>query len=236
MFPLITTTALFLGIRHALDADHLVAVSTLAAEEHRLWPAARLGLFWGLGHMLTLGLIGIPVLMLRLDLPTTLGVSVDLVVGGLLVVLGLRSLLRLRRERIHFHAHGNGATVHAHFHVHRQDAGHRHLHVTTRIRRPFITFVIGCVHGVAGSGAAVILALAASPSMGAGILYLLTFGLGTVLGMFSTTLVVAAPAVLTTQRFAVVHRGLRAAGGAASVLLGIWMWVAMLARLLASGA
>jgi cytochrome c biogenesis protein CcdA len=228
VFPLTIATGLLLGIRHALDADHLVAVSTLAAEERRLWPAARLGLFWGLGHMLTLGLIGIPVLMLRLDLPTTLEASVNLVVGCLLVVLGARSILHLRRERIHFHAHANDDDVHAHFHIHRHEAGHQHLHITTRIRRPFLTFVIGCVHGVAGSGAAVILALTAAPSMGAGILYLLVFGLGTTLGMFSTTLVVAAPAVLTTQRFSAVHRGLRATAGAASVVLGVWMWVAML--------
>jgi ABC-type nickel/cobalt efflux system permease component RcnA len=196
-----------------MDADHLVAVSTLTAEERRLMPAARLGLFWGLGHMLVLGLIGIPALLLRLDLPRTLETSVDLIVGTLLVFLGVRSLLRLRRERIHFHAHAHfsgdrvhahfsGDRDHAHFHVHRNAAGHQHSHAGGRTRRAFLTFGMGCVQGLAGSGAAAVLALAASPSTWAGVLYILVFGLGTLLGMFTTTLALAAPALATGRRFA----------------------------------
>ncbi len=227
MFPLTIATGLLLGIRHALDADHLVAVSTLTAEERRLAPAARLGLFWGLGHMLILGLIGIPVLVLRLDLPSTLETSVDLIVGALLVFLGVRSLLRLRRERIHFHAHAHpaGDRAHAHFHVHAHEAGHQHPHRESRLRRVYLTFCIGCVHGLAGSGAAAVLALAASPSTWAGVLYILVFGLGTLLGMFVTTLALAAPALATGRRFAPLQGGVRALAGAASLSLGVWMWV-----------
>lgn len=222
MFPLTLATGLLLGIRHALDPDHLVAVSTVAAEERRLWPAARLGLFWGAGHMLTLGLAGIPVLLLRLEIPVAMKTSADLIVGALLIILGLHLLLRLHRERIHAHSHLHGDRVHAHFHIHRHDVRHQHPHVRAGAHRASLTFGIGCVQGLAGSGAAALLALTASPSTAAGMLYLVAFGVGTALGMFGMTLLVVAPAV-RVRRLVTVHSGLRALAGVASVLLGVWM-------------
>ncbi|MDR5689805.1 MAG: urease accessory protein UreH, partial [Armatimonadota bacterium] len=104
-FALLLGAAFVLGVRHALDPDHLVAVSTLVAEERRLWPAARLGLWWGAGHLLPIAAVGLPLLALRVRLPEAWEHTVDLGVGVLLVVLGLRTLWALRRERVHFHVH-----------------------------------------------------------------------------------------------------------------------------------
>src|SRR3712207_4191079 len=115
-------------MRHSLEPDHLVAVSTLVAEERRLWPAARLGLLWGLGHLLPLTLIGLPVLLLRLELPAALENTIDLGVGLLLIGLGLYTLWRLRRERVHFHLHEHHHRPHAHFHAHEPEAAHSHPH------------------------------------------------------------------------------------------------------------
>lgn len=230
---LLLATALALGMRHALDPDHLVAVSTMVAEERRLWPAARLGLIWGIGHLLPIAAIGLPVLWLRWELPPAMEDAVDLGVGLLLVVLGLRTLWLLRRERVHFHVHEHDGRVHAHFHTHAHGHDHTHAHpLPGGDRRALITFFIGMAHGLAGSGAAAVLALTAAPSTASAILYLLVFGAGTCAGMFAVTLCVAAPALATVSRFSALHGAVRAAAGLASVGLGAFMWWEILPRLL----
>lgn len=218
-------TALLLGMRHALDPDHLVAVSTLAAEERRLWPVARLGLVWGLGHFLALAAVGLPVLWLRLELPPRLEDTVDLGVGLVLVLLGLRTLWRFRRERVHLHVHTHGHGSHAHFHTHVHGAGHTHAHpMPGRERQGLITFATGMLHGLAGSGAAAVLALTAAPSVTGGIGYLLAFGAGTCAGMFAVSLFLAAPILRTASRFETLHGAIRVAAGLASLSLGGFMW------------
>ncbi len=234
-FHFVAVTALLLGARHALEPDHLAAVSVLVADERRLWPAARLGLFWGLGHMLTMGAVGIPVLLLHLRVPPLVEPGVDLAVGTLLIALGVSSLLRLYRERGHVHVHAHGDRVHMHFHTHRDDSGHEHAHATPDARRPLVTFAIGCMHGLGGSGAVVVMALAAAPSITVGAVYLLAFGVGTVLGMFGITLAVAAPALVTVRRVHAAYRATRVLAGVASMGIGAWMWIPILSGFLVRG-
>lgn len=223
---LFLTTALLLGMRHALDPDHVVAVSTLVAEERRLWPAARLGLIWGLGHLLSLAVVGLPALWLRLGLPAGLEETVDFGVALLLVLLGLRTLLRLYRQRVHLHFHDHGGHVHVHFHAHVH--GHRHNHHYLHpgsTRDKLVTFVVGMVHGLAGSGAATVLAMTQTSSIAKGIGYLFAFGVGTCLGMFAMTFGVAAPALVTAARFSALHGAARAVAGLASITMGgFMMW------------
>jgi ABC-type nickel/cobalt efflux system permease component RcnA len=229
---LFLVTSLLLGMRHALDPDHVVAVSTLAAEERRLWPVARLGFIWGLGHIVPLALLGIPVLLLRLELPAQLEQVVDLGVGVLLIALGVRTLWRLRQERMHIHLHNHDGHEHVHFHAHGQDMNHSPAHHRhTWDRRSLMTFAVGVVHGLAGSGAAAVLALAAAPSVTGGVVYLLAFGAGTCLGMFAMTLFVAAPAMATISRFGAMQFGVRMVSGLASVALGAFMWFEILPHL-----
>lgn len=221
---LFLVTALMLGMRHALDPDHVVAVSALVAEERRMWPAARLGALWGLGHLLPLALVGAPVMLLRLQLPAAMENVVDLGVGFLLVVMGVRTLYRLYRERIGFreHIHPGGESEHGHFHPGDQGRTHSHTHpLPGSDRRGLLTVLVGMVHGLAGSGAAVVLALAAAPSVEAGLGYLLVFGAGTCLGMFLMTLCIAAPALTAVSRFSAAHGSVRVAAGLASMAVGV---------------
>lgn len=220
--------ALLLGIRHALDPDHVVAVSTLVAEERRLWPAAWLGFVWGTGHLLSIAAVGLPLLLFRLQLPPLFEDMVDVAVGALLVGLGAVTLWRVARSRVHFDAHAHDGVVHGHFHR----PGHRHPTVKLG-RRQWITFGFGVVHGLAGSGAAAVLALQASPSLSAATLWLLLFGLGTVLGMFAVTLFVAAPALTVASRRLAVEAGIRTLTGLASLGFGGYMIWTLLPELLA---
>ncbi len=228
---LLLLTAFLLGVRHALDPDHLVAVSTLVAEERRLWPAARLGLWWGAGHLLPIGALGFPLVALRLELPQAWEQGVDLGVGALLLLLGFRALWNLRRERVHFHLHEHDGQWHPHFHSHAHGDGHGHLHPSAG-RRGRISFWIGVVHGLAGSGAAAVVAMTASSSLAVAAAYLLAFGFGTVAGMFFTTLCIAAPTLAAASRWDRVDPLVRAAAGLASVSLGVWMWLEILPQLL----
>ena len=216
-------TALILGMRHALDPDHVVAVSTLVAEERRLWPAARLGLIWGLGHLMPLTLLGFPVLLLNSELPESMGLLVDLAVGLLLIILAVRTFWRLHQERLHSHIGDKGPGTPQHPGVHP---------LLGRNKLGLITFSIGAVHGLAGSGAATVLALTASPSTAAGVGYLLAFGLGTMLGMIAMTLLIAAPTLSMSSRFAALNGVIRLAAGLASAGLGVWMWYQIVSELL----
>lgn len=220
--------ALFLGVRHSLDPDHVVAVSTLVSEERRLWPAAWLGFIWGIGHLVPIALVGLPLLFLHLELAPHFELFTDLGVGVLLVLLGAVTLWRLIRERVHFDVHVHNETVHGHFHR----PGHRHPTVKLE-RRQWITFGFGLVHGLAGSGAVAVLAMQASPSLGMAILWLLLFGLGAALGMFAMTMFVAAPALAAVSKRAAVHAGIRTVAGFVSLFFGGYMIWTILPELFA---
>lgn len=230
---LFISTAFLLGMRHALEPDHLVAVSTLVAEERRLWPAARHGLIWGLGHMVSISLVGFPVLLLRYQLPVTMENVVDLGVGLILVLLGARTISRWFRERAHLHDHNHDGKKHAHFHAHPTDLRKSHVHHGSVLRRQgLVTFGLGLVHGLAGSGAAAVLALTVAPSVISGVGYLLVFGIGTCLGMFSITLGVAAPALTTLSQSSAIHGLIRAGAGFSSLTIGILMWIEIIPKIL----
>jgi ABC-type nickel/cobalt efflux system permease component RcnA len=220
--------ALFLGIRHSLDPDHVVAVSTLVSEERRLWPAAWLGFIWGVGHLIPIALVGLPLLILHLELAPQFEQFTDLGVAILLVLLGVVTLRRVIKERVHFDVHSHNETVHGHFHR----PGHRHPTVKLE-RRQWITLGFGLVHGLAGSGAVAVLAMQASPNLGMAILWLLLFGLGTVLGMFAMTLFIAAPALTVASKRVTVHASIRTVAGFVSLLFGGYMIWTILPELFA---
>lgn len=220
--------ALLLGMRHSIDPDHVVAVSTLVSEERRLWPAAWLGFIWGVGHIIPIAIIGLPLLFFQLELAPHFERFTDLGVGILLVLLGVVTLWRVLKERVHFDVHSHHDTVHGHFHT----PGHRHP--TLRLEnRQWITFGFGLVHGLAGSGAVALLAMQSSPSMGIAVLWLLLFGLGTTLGMFAMTLCIAAPALKVASNRISVHTGIRTVAGFASLFFGGYMIWTLLPELFA---
>src|SRR3989475_5009967 len=184
----ISGIGLLLGFRHAFEPDHLAAVSTLATRPGaRLWSAARLGLVWGLGHTATVGVVVAVILVLGLQLPAQLWPAAELLVAALLVLLGSVVIWRYARGRWHMHAHSHAgaAEPHVHLHSHAHDVGHAHSHARPDARR---SLVFGIAHGLAGSGAIAALLVAAAPDTTTRLMYFVTFGGGTILGMFSVSL------------------------------------------------
>jgi ABC-type nickel/cobalt efflux system permease component RcnA len=210
--------ALFLGVRHSLDPDHFVAVSTLVSEERRLWPAAWLGFIWGIGHIIPIAFVGLPLIIFHLEIPLVFESFVDTGVGILLILLGGTTLWKLMKKRVHFDVHSHDETIHAHFHR----PGHRHPTLKLECRQ-WITFGFGLVHGLAGSGAVAVLAMQASPSIEMAISWLLVFGLGTVLGMFAMTLFIAAPALTMVAKRNTIRFRIQGIAGFISLFFGSYM-------------
>jgi sulfite exporter TauE/SafE len=156
----VLAVAFLLGLRHASDPDHLVAVSTLVAgEPNRPWRrASRLGLAWGLGHATTLVALGIPIVFFSHYLPAGLQRAAEGLVGLVIVALAIRLLRRWRAGGFHVHEHEHGGGVHRHLHGHRAGEGHRHEHVEPRSSRA--AYSVGLVHGVGGSAGVGLLLLA----------------------------------------------------------------------------
>lgn len=183
-----------LGLRHATDADHVVAVTTIVARERTLKRAAWIGALWGIGHTLTVFAVGGTIVAFRLVIPPRLGLALEFGVAIMLILLGF-SNLRPDAAR--------------HGHDHPREFDHR---------RPLL---IGTVHGLAGSAAVAILVLAAIPQTLWALAYLLVFGVGTIAGMMLVTVIIAAPAMYASERVARLNGGIRLAAGALSILFGV---------------
>ena len=224
--PLLTTLALgfVLGLRHALDADHIAAVAALTESRGGLRRALANGMSWGMGHALTIGLAGGTAILLRSAFPERLALAFEFAAALMLIVLGVVAMRGALRDRLHVHRHRHDDVTHAHLHVHAvpHEAGlevlHHHPHPVRLALRPFL---VGTVHGLAGSAALAILVLATMPTVLAGCVYLLVFGMGTMVGMALMSLALSAPFVLAERRAAGLSRALRGAAGFGSLAVGL---------------
>lgn len=222
-----------LGVKHALEADHVAAVAALATRRASFGERAALGGAWGVGHALMLFAVGAAVLGLGVSLSPELSRLFEAAVGVLLVALGADVLRRLRRERIHFHAHRHrdGALhLHAHAHAPREEAAHdpdahEHEHVASPLPR---ALVVGGAHGLAGSAALVLVSAEAASSTAQAFGYLGAFSLGTIAGMTLLSLAISLPLRLPAPGWRGVSRGLQAALGVASIGLGLWIAIGSL--------
>lgn len=216
------------GMQHATEADHLAAVATLVAREKQLRPAIRQGVFWGFGHTLTLLLFGGAVMVIGIALSDRWTHALEGAVGVMLVLLGADLVRRLYRDRVHFHAHLHagdafGATAHFHAHSHRGDdtghenAPHRHQHRSIPVR----AVLVGMVHGLAGSSALVLLTLEQIKSPWLGLVYVLLFGLGSVIGMGLLSAIVAVPMRFSAERLTKWYRLVNVAVALFSMGLGL---------------
>ncbi len=215
-------TALFLGfllgIKHALDADHIVAVTTIVSRSNSLLRSAMVGLNWGIGHTLTLFVVGFAVLVFKLTIPDRLALSMEFVVGIILVVLGVSVIRNIVRGRAHIHWHQHENKDHLHSHFHHDTPEHDHQH----IRRPLL---IGMVHGLAGSGALTLLVLSTMSSVAQGLIFLLLFGIGSILGMLLFSGLIGLPFKLTAGLSLRLNWWFRGAAGIISIALGLFiMW------------
>jgi len=216
---------MLLGMRHALDADHLAAVATLVTRSRSVAHTVWQGVAWGAGHTFTLLLFGSAVLVLGLVLPERAALGLELAVGVMLVVLGAEVLYRLWRSRVHFHVHGHeGGTKHFHAHAHEgkseeHDADrHEHGHGF-----PLRAMVVGMVHGMAGSAALILLSLETLRTPAWGLAYIALFGVGSIVGMAVLSVVIAIPMRLTSRRLDFAHNGLSALVGLGTIVLGCYV-------------
>jgi high-affinity nickel-transport protein len=184
-------TSLMLGMRHATDPDHIVAVTTIVSRERSVTKAAGIGALWGIGHTITLLLVGGSIIAFKVAFNARLGLSLELAVAVMLIVLGMLNLFDVRA----------GARV-----------------ISTS--RPFF---VGIVHGLAGSAGAALLIVPLIDDPRWAALYLLTFGLGTIVGMTLVTLTVAVPSLLASAHLPNFQRSLRLASGAVSVVFGLYL-------------
>ena len=220
--------ALLLGARHATDADHLTAVSTLILSDDRRggWRAAVLGLFWGLGHATTLFVFGVPIVMFGAQLPDVVGRAAEFLVGVVTAFLAVRLLVRWRRGYFHSHSHRHGEIRHTHPHVHEHaahaghPAAHPHRHADGMGRSPATAFGIGLMHGLGGSAGVGILLVASVADRVNAVAGLLLFAAATALSMAFVSAAVGYGLV----RGPVASRLERVvpAFGTAGLIFGVW--------------
>jgi len=230
--PLLTALgiAFLLGLRHASDPDHLVAVTSLiAADRDRgTRQATRLGAWWGVGHALALLVIGVPLILLQASLPGWLETGAEKGIGVIILVLAARVVWKWVRGdyRASKHHHPSEAppassvTAGAHHHLHR---GHedRRSHGHQSLRTPHQAFGIGLLHGLAGTGAVVVLLIAAMPSQLEAVLALTVFAPMTIFSM--TAMTTAFAWVLTRPLVEPLYRAILIPSmGIFGILFGLW--------------
>jgi len=210
-----------LGLKHATEADHLAAVSTIVAERKSLWSSAFIGGIWGLGHTISLFLAGVFVLILNFQISEKTERMLEFCVGIMLTLLGLNVLRKLLKGgKLHFHAHEHGAHEHVHPHIHA--FGHDH---ETETHHGFKfnprALIIGMVHGLAGSAALMLLVIPTIESKTVGLLYIVIFGAGSIGGMMLMSFLVGLPFHFTASRFNRFNYVLQSVAGLVSIALGL---------------
>ena len=210
----IVAVGFFLGMRHAADPDHVIAVTTIVSRQNKISRAAWTGIFWGVGHTLTIFVVGTAIILFGVVIPARLGLSMELSVAVMLVLLGVMNVVAFLRSArsaarlesgpttAHIHPHSHGDYIHTHAHGH---APETHLHSSDKtpvarmdrlfgeigIYRQLRPLLIGTVHGLAGSAAVALLMLTTIRDPRLAIAYLLVFGVGTVAGMMLVTMSIA---------------------------------------------
>jgi cytochrome c biogenesis protein CcdA len=211
-----------LGMQHALEADHIAAVSSIAARRSNVGDIIRHGLTWGLGHTITLSLFAGAAIVLGHAIPEHIAQPLEGAVGIMMVGLGAHVLWRLWRDRVHFHAHGHSdGTVHLHAHSHADDtAPHaRSLHSHTHGFR-WRSLFVGLMHGMAGSAALLVLAVSQVEKPVQGVLYIVLFGIGSMIGMGALSAVIALPLAASARFLTWANHALQAVVGIVAISIG----------------
>jgi len=211
-----------LGLRHASDPDHVVAISAILTRHRRAWMAAAVGAVWGLGHSVTIVAVGAAIVLLQLTVPERVALALELGVGVMLVALGVRNLRDTRESRDHGHAHDGPDCAAAGRAADDGDPGSSLRRGPTPLRGLARAFGVGLVHGLAGSAAIALIALAAMPTPMAAIAYLAVFSLGTVGGMLAISLGLGFPLAFAARR-PQLRRWIVAGSGALSLAFGVWL-------------
>lgn len=214
---------LVFGLKHAVEADHLAAVSTIVSERKSLLSSSLVGGLWGLGHTISLLIAGVAVILLHIEIGAKLALALEFGVAIMLITLGLNALRKLARGgRLHFHTHQHGQRTHVHPHLHDNSPENE---PTTHhgFRLGLRPLLVGMVHGLAGSAALMLLVLSTIPSPLIGLTYISVFGIGSIGGMMLMSALVGLPVRLTANRFMGAHLTMRGLAGLFSLGFGLFM-------------
>jgi high-affinity nickel permease len=246
-FLSILAVGFFLGMRHATDPDHVIAVTTIVSNQRNSMRAALIGAFWGLGHTLTIFVVGAGIILFNLVIPVRLGLSMELSVAVMLIILGAWNVAGFVRsvpgeavedrnaaKVLHSHAHSHGGLVHNHPHVHQHENNsdspdHIPLDWMDRVFGKVSLYqyvrplVVGIVHGLAGSAAVALLVLTTIRDVHWAVAYLLIFGVGTIAGMMVITMSIASAFRLMASGRQKFSRRLALASGLLSLGFGLFV-------------
>jgi high-affinity nickel-transport protein len=243
----ILAVGFFLGMRHATDPDHVIAVTTIVSDQRNSMRAALIGAFWGVGHTLTIFIVGAGIILFNLVIPVRVGLGMELSVAIMLIVLGLANVAGFLRSMpaasmrghdgeqvVHSHPHSHGDLIHHHTHAHHPEGhppspDHARLAWMDRmfgkvgLYRYLRPLVVGVVHGLAGSAAVALLVLTTIRNVHWAIAYLLIFGVGTIAGMMLITMSIASAFTMVGKGRRKFSRRLALASGVLSVAFGLFI-------------
>lgn len=220
-----------LGLRHATEADHLVAVTTIVSEQRSVWRSSLVGVLWGVGHTASLFVAGVIVIFSQREIPERLAAWLEFAVALMIIFLGSRILYLLlqKRRQLHLHSHAHDGHTHKHLHFHDTENAHviadknHHSHQTRKVGiKPLI---IGMVHGLAGSAVLTLLVLTEVMRGGSrvlGLAYLLLFGIGSIGGMLLMSALISLPFIYSDKYFERINTPLRLVAGLGSVAFGLY--------------
>jgi high-affinity nickel permease len=189
-----------LGIKHSIEPDHVIAVSTIASKSKKLWRSTLAGVYWGIGHTITLFIVGMIMIFMKGKLSDTWTMSLEFLVGIMLVYLGITSMFVYKKYSNH-QEHDTGKPEKASF---------------------LKSMIIGAVHGIAGSAAMVLLTMSTVSTVWEGAVYILIFGVGTIVGMLCFTTIIGIPFVMSTKKSVGLNRLLTQMAGTVSFVFGIY--------------
>jgi high-affinity nickel-transport protein len=231
----ILAVGFLLGLKHATDADHVAAVTTIVSHAHKLTSAAMIGISWGIGHTIMIIVVGIAIILFHISIPAKLQLSFEFVVAIALVVLGILNLTGImqkllgafsgvhshfhQHDRMHIHVHHHDASLHEKSRRHEAVAEFITQHGVFQLLRPLI---VGLIHGLAGSAAVALLVLGSISDQNLALLYLCIFGIGTIIGMMLITTILGGVIITGSRKFERFDRVVTVLSGIISVIYGLY--------------
>ena len=224
----VLTIGLVFGLKHATEVDHVVAISTIVSRHKNIFHSAIVGALWGAGHTASLLVVAAIVLTLRIAIPERISGWFELGVAVMIIALGISALRRALRQNahVHVHQHRHDGLSHTHIHFHENETEHepalpsQHSHVVLHLGwKPVL---IGMMHGLAGSGALTLLVLTQISSSWVGLLYVATFGVGSIVGMLLMSGLIGLPFAFSSRKLTDLHQGLQTLAAVFSICFGIW--------------
>lgn len=206
-------------MQHAFEPDHVVVISTIATRTRSIFKSLVTGSLWGLGHTLTLLVAGMLLILLKVQLPVSIAASFELRVGFMLIVLGIWAIVSLKEKKLHLHTHNHNGKSHTHIHSHAETESHEHAHVP---------FSVGIVHGLAGSGALVILVMSSMTDVVQGFFFIASFGVGLILAMSLIASALGLPSAIGGKSSAIIGSLISGGAGFLSLALGTFILLGFL--------